>query len=76
MKNLTLAVDEDVLNRVRVVAASRRTSVNAMVRAYLAEIAEREDRAAQARANLRVLSERSTARIGIQTWTRESLHER
>lgn len=76
MKNITLAVDEDVLNRVRVVAAARRTSVNAMVREYLSEIADRDDRAAQARANLRALSERSTARIGTQTWTRESLHER
>lgn len=34
-KNLTLAIDEDLLDRARVLAAMKRTTVNAMVREYL-----------------------------------------
>lgn len=34
-KNLTLAIDEDLLDRARVLAAMRRTTVNAMVREFL-----------------------------------------
>ena len=33
-KNITLAIDEDLLDKVRVLAAMRRTSVNAMVREF------------------------------------------
>lgn len=34
-KNITLAIDEDLLNRARVLAAMKRTTVNAMVREFL-----------------------------------------
>ena len=44
-KNITLAIDEDLLDRARVLAAMRRTSVNEMVRQFLeAEVgAEAQD---------------------------------
>ena len=48
MKNITLAIDEDVLDRVRVVAAQRRTTVNALVREHLADLAGDTDRLAKA----------------------------
>ncbi|MBA4174560.1 MAG: hypothetical protein C0511_18385, partial [Hyphomicrobium sp.] len=34
-KNITLAIDEHLLDKVRVLAAMKRTSVNEMVREYL-----------------------------------------
>jgi hypothetical protein len=68
-------VDEDVLVRVRTVAAGRRTSVNPRVRDVLAEIAEREDRASKASAHLRAWSGRSTARMRIKTWSRDPPQE-
>jgi Family of unknown function (DUF6364) len=37
-KNITLAVEDEVLERVRVVAAENRTTVNAMVREYLSRV--------------------------------------
>jgi metal-responsive CopG/Arc/MetJ family transcriptional regulator len=55
VKNITLSVDEKVLSVVRQHAASRSTSVNQLVRDYLAEIAGREDRARKARRRLRAL---------------------
>jgi predicted nucleic acid-binding protein len=39
-KNITFAIDEEVLDRVRVIAAQQKTTVNAMVRAFLTETAD------------------------------------
>lgn len=76
MKNITLAVEEDVLEAVRVYAAERKTSVNALVRAELRRIAEAEGRVAQARRRIRELAARSKGEMGPVTWTRDDLHER
>ena len=75
-KNITLSVDEGVIRTVRLYAAERGSTVNALVREFLTELANREDRVRKARARIAELSERSTARIGSRTWTREELHER
>ncbi len=76
MRNITLAVEDDVLASVRRFAAERNSSVNALVREYLGNIAKHQDRARRARATLRRLSKRSQGRLGLKTWTREDLHER
>jgi len=76
VKNVTLSVDEKILAAVRRYAVERDSSVNALVRDFLAEIATREDRARKARERIRELSDQSTARIGSRTWTRDELHER
>lgn len=64
MKNITLSVDERVLDKVRVVAAKRNTTVNALVRLHLEQIARNEDRARVAIAELRRMSETTEARLG------------
>lgn len=76
MKNITLSVEEDTLAEVRRYAAERGSSVNALVREFLREIATREDRARKARERIRELSESSQARVGAAHWTRVELHER
>ena len=76
MKNITLSVDEKVLSAVRQHAAAHSTSVNRLVREYLGEIARRENRARTVRRRMRALSNRSGAKIGRASWTREELHER
>ena len=76
MKRITLSVDEDVIRAVRPYAAERGATVSALVREFLTELANREDRARKARRRIVELSERSTARIGSRAWTREELHER
>ena len=45
-KNLTLAIDEDLLQKARVLAAMKRSSVNEMVRDFLAREVEAETRQA------------------------------
>ena len=76
MKNITLSVDEHVLAAVRRLAAERNSSVNALVRDYLAGLAAHEDRAKRARTRLRQLSAQSQGRLGKKTWAREELHDR
>jgi plasmid stability protein len=41
-RNLTLAIDDDLLDKVRVLAAMKRTSVNEMVRGFLTRLVEQE----------------------------------
>ena len=76
MKNITLSVEESVLAAVRRQAAERNSSVNALVREYLTNLAAHEDRAKRARAHLRQLSKQSQGRLGRKTWTRGDLHDR
>ena len=76
MKNITLAVDENVLEEVRRFAASRNTSVNALVREHLGRIAKNENRVRRAMQELREMSDRSDAELGPVTWSRDGLYDR
>lgn len=77
MKNITLSVDDKDLEAVRIYAAERQTTVNALVRDYLGQIARQRTQAQAAMARLRKLSERSKAELGPDyTFDRDSLHER
>ena len=59
MKNITLSIDDKILEKVRIVAAHKRTTVNALVRDFLTEIAGRDERQAEARKELLRLMRRS-----------------
>ena len=76
MKNITLSVDDDVLEAVRRYAAVHRTSVNALVREELNRIARTHGRIEDAMKELRLLSARSPGLLGTEKWTRVELHER
>ena len=76
MKNITLSIDEDILMRVQKLAAEKNTTVNAMVRDYLTDIATREDTVKEAVRELKKISEKSTLEVGPITWKREDLYDR
>ena len=76
MKNITLAVDDTVLDAVRRYAATKNTSVNAIVREHLGRIARSQGRAREAMRELRAMSDRSDAEVGPGTWTRDDLYDR
>jgi hypothetical protein len=76
VKNITLSVDENVLAAVRRRAAECNSTVNALVRNYLTNLAAHDDRAKNARMRLRQLSKTSRGRLSKKTWSREELHER
>ncbi len=75
-KNLTLTIDEDLLRAARKVALDRNTSVNQMVREYLAETVRNSGRRRAAVAKLEELFRTTRGRVGDAKWTREELHER
>ena len=77
MKNITLAIDEDVLDRVRIIAAEKKTTVNALVREFLADLASRDERLAEARKQLLRLMDTSEGRMAPDwKFDREETHER
>ncbi|MEQ1694463.1 MAG: hypothetical protein ABL901_01360 [Hyphomicrobiaceae bacterium] len=76
MKNITLAVDEDVLNAVRRYAVEHSTTVNAIVRGVLEGIAERSNRQKSEWDELFEVADQAGARSGGATWSRDDLHAR
>jgi hypothetical protein len=77
MKNITLAIDDEVLDKVRVVAAEKKTTVNALVREFLADLAGRDERLAEARKQLLRLMDTSKGRMAPDwKFDREGTHER
>lgn len=64
MKNITLAVDDSLLSKVRVLAAMKRTSVNELVRGFLASLVKEEQEEDEAREALLKLIDESPGRMG------------
>jgi hypothetical protein len=76
MKNITLAIDEDVLRAARRYAAEHDTTVNALVREYLSGLVHFEERAAEARRRLVQMSEQSEGRLPPDwKWNRDEIYE-
>jgi hypothetical protein len=76
MKNITLSVEDDSLEAVRLYAARNKTTVNAIVRDTFDRIAKSEDRVERARRRIQELADRSKAEMGPITWKREDLYDR
>ncbi|MBI2919749.1 MAG: hypothetical protein HYY18_01540 [Planctomycetes bacterium] len=75
-RNLTLVIDEDILDRARLEAARRRTTVNSMIRDYLASIAGVDESREEAVRWLIRTMKNSRGNSGGVRWTRDELHER
>lgn len=76
MANLTLALEDDLLQQARLRALQQGTSVNALLRDYLqAFTGARRGRETAVR-DLLDLSAQAESRRADQRWTREELHER
>ena len=78
MSNLTLSIDDDVLQRAREAALCDRTSVNALVRDYLTRYADSKRRrfeALEALDALDALAASSASRSEVR-WSRDELHQR
>ena len=77
MANLTLSIDDNTLRAARIRALEQGTSVNAVVREYLEQYAQRETAREAVSAFLK-RAERSKASSGPggRSWTREELYDR
>jgi Family of unknown function (DUF6364) len=76
MKNITLAIDDDVLDRARAYADKHGTTVNALVREHLSSLIGQDERREAARQRLRELMATSEAQVGPDfKWNREEIYE-
>lgn len=77
MTNLTLTIDDDILRRARIRALELGTSVNALVRDYLGQVAGRST-AAEGVAEFLDATRGAGAASGSEgrTWTRDDLYDR
>jgi plasmid stability protein len=77
MSNLTLTIDDELLKRARIRALEQDTSVNALVREYLEQLAARRpDREAMDAFLAMTESIHAGSGRGGRSWTRDELYER
>lgn len=75
MKNVTLAMDEKLLEQARRLAERRKTTLNAMVRSLLAHEVEQEERIAWAKAGMKRLMDEKPLDLGpAYTWNRDEIY--
>lgn len=75
-QNVTLVVEEDLLLAARKVALDQRTSVNQLVREYLAALVEEPSTRRLARARLTTAFKTGLVGVGKRKWTRDELYDR
>jgi hypothetical protein len=77
-RNVTLALPEELLRRLKVLAAKEDTSISALLTATLSELADYEEGYAEARDAMIVdlVKGYDLGTRGQIGWTRDSLHER
>jgi len=73
--NLTLSLEDELLQKAREAAVRDRTSVNAVVRDFLTRYVEGKSRRTEALDALDALAARSRSR-SARRWPRASLHKR
>ena len=74
--NLTLAIDEDLLRRARIRALEDGTSVNSVVREFLAAYAGRGEQVTAVANFLAVAGQSEAGRDGAgRTWNRDDIYE-
>lgn len=74
--NVTLVVEEDLLQEARAVAARRRTSVNELVREFLKNLVHQESRRLAAWERIQPLLDQPSVHLGGPRPSRDELHER
>ena len=81
MANLTVTIDDDLLQKARERAVTEKTSVNAIVREYLIRYVEEQEAARRQRAELAIAKMDEIARtgqacMGDWVWNRDELYDR
>ena len=76
MRNVTVAVDEETYKRARVAAAERDTSVSALVKAYLEQLASHETEIERLKRQEREIRSSIAAFTASDRLSREDLHSR
>lgn len=75
MANLTLSLDDEILQKAREAALREHTSVNALVRDYLTRYVDAKSRRLEAINAIDQLARRNKSR-STEAWSRDELHRR
>jgi hypothetical protein len=76
MANVTLKIDDDLLKKARLIAAEKKISINAIIREKIEEFVSQDFRKETSLMGLESFYDRSKAKIGTKSWTRDEIHER
>jgi len=76
MKNITVTLDDETYRRARIKAAEQNTSVSALVKRFLAEVAAGESEPERLKRQERVLRERITSFRAADRLPRDDVHGR
>ena len=76
MKNITVTLDDETYRRARMIAAQRDTSVSALVRQFLVDLASGESRTERLKREERALRERITEFRAGDHLSRDEVHGR
>jgi phage shock protein A len=76
MKNITVSVDDDTYRRARMKAAEQDTSVSALVKSFLAQLAAGESDVERLKREERALRERISTFTATNRLSRDEVHER
>jgi hypothetical protein len=76
MRNITVSVDDDTYKRARVAAAERDTSISALVKAYLEQLASHETEVERLKRQEREIRSRIESFSASDKLSRDELHSR
>jgi uncharacterized protein YdaU (DUF1376 family) len=76
MRNITVSLDDETYRRARMIAAQRDTSVSALVRQFLSDLASGESRTERLKREERALRERITEFHAGDRLSRDEVHGR
>ncbi len=76
MKNITVSLDEEIYRRARMIAAQRDTSVSALVKQFLLDLASDETETERLKRQERELRERITDFDASDRLSRDDVHRR
>ena len=76
MRNITVSLDDETYRRARIIAAQHETSVSALVKRFLVELASGESEAERLKREERELRQRITAFRASDRLSRDRVHDR
>ena len=77
MSNITLSVNDKIIKKVRKIAIDKNTTLTAMVRDFLTEVANRDvQQKKEASSMLHTSFQKMSRDMGQRQWTRGALYDR
>jgi uncharacterized membrane protein len=75
-RNVTLALDEELLHRARIVCQKKRTTLTRVIRDRLEDLVRQNEEYQSAMERIIARMKERPIKVGKKTWTRDELHAR